>query len=148
MKRFAFRLDRVARVRVIERDRARGEWAAARHRQAEVQLRLDTVREAARAEAVGQVAGQRLDVRATAFRAGLRAQAVQISTQDLQQAQTVTHETGQVLRDAARRVDALDRLRATKHEEWRIATGRDQAKALDDIATTRAARSSQMGGRP
>lgn len=145
MKRFAFRLDRVARVREIERDRARGEWAAARHHQAQVQQRLDTVREAARAEAVGLIAGQQLDVRATAFRAGLRAQAVQISTSDLQAAQATTAEAGQVLQAAARRVDALDRLRTTKHEEWRIEHNRDEAKSLDDIATTRAARGNLLG---
>ena len=140
MRRFEFRLQRVARVREIERDRARGDLATARQAQAAVEQRLEAARTAARAEPVGLAADGPIDLRAAAFRAGLRAQAVTIAVGDLTVAAEAVDAATARLQDAARRLDALDRLRASQHQAWLLAARRHEARVLDDVATTRAAR--------
>jgi flagellar export protein FliJ len=145
VRRFAFRLDRVARVREVERDRAQAQWAVARRRRDEVAARLDGLREAARAEAVGLVPGRPADLRAVAFRATLRAQAVELGAAELQTATAAAEDAGAALRSAAQRVEALDRLRDAQRESWQVAARRDEAAVLDDVATTRAARAGGRG---
>ncbi len=142
MKRFVYRLDRVARVRRVEQDRAQGEWAAARARQQAVEGRLQAVRDAATAEATGMRVGNGGDVtslRATAFRAGLRAQAVVHAQEELVGARSTTDQAGLALREAARKVDALARLERHKREEWLQEHKREEARMTDDIVSTRAA---------
>ena len=141
MKRFHFRLERVVRVREIERDRARGDWAAAQAQQTAIQTRVEQVREAASAESAGMLlggGGDATSLRAAAFRSGLRAQALVQARAELVDAQQVTEQTAVVLRDAAQRVDALGRLERRQREEWQLDVRRDEAKEMDDIATTRA----------
>ncbi|WP_370327639.1 hypothetical protein [Euzebya sp.] len=141
MKRFAFRLDRVARVREIERDRARGTWVQARAEEVRITERLADLRTAAEAQAAGygDVATQP-DLRAAAFRAGLRAQAVEVAVTELRDASAVTAEAAGVLHVAQRRVDALGRLEARKREEWTEESRRAETLELDDLSTTRAGR--------
>lgn len=143
MKKFSFRLDRVARVRQIERERAEAEHARARAEEAAVQARIRRLREQAAAEANGIAVGNVssvVDVRATAFRASLRARAAEIAMVDLAQASQVTAERAEALLVATRKVDALGKLEGRHREHWAAEARREEAAFLDDIATTRAAR--------
>lgn len=143
MKRFSFRLDRVARVREIERDRARASWAAARAEQVEAEQRLQDMRAAAEAESVGiRVGAQQAtsDLRALAFRASLRARAAEIAVHDLTTAGAAAEARAEDLLVAARRLDALERLRVRQVEAHDLEVRREEAAVLDDLATTRAGR--------
>ena len=143
MKRFAFRLSRVQRVREIERDRARGEWARARAEQTAVEQQLDKLRADAAAEANGLGPGTVMttaDVRAAAFRASLRARAAEMATLELAQAQQVTDARTAELLAATTAVDALDKLEQRHREAWETDARRHDAAVLDDVATTRSAR--------
>ena len=142
MRRFAFRLERVARIRQIERDRARGEWVAAAGAQAAVERRLAEVRQAAQAEAAGIVVGRQAgpdEVRATAFRAGLRAQVAQLAAADLVVAAEITMQRATALQEADRSVRGLERLEDRSREQWRAEVQREEGLTADDVAGTRAA---------
>lgn len=142
MRRFAFRLDRIARIRQIERDRARGEWVAAAGAQAAVERRLAEVRRAAQAEAAGIVVGRQTgpaEVRATAFRAGLRAQVARLAAADLVVAAEITMQRAAALQAADRSVRGLARLEDRSREQWRAEVQREEAQVTDDVAGTRAA---------
>lgn len=143
MKKFSFRLARVARVRQIERERAEADHARARAQEAAVQARIQRLREQAEAEANGIKVGNVShvsDVRATAFRASLRARAAEIAMVDLAQASAATAERAEALVTATRKVDALAKLEGRHREQWAAEVRREEAVFLDDIATTRAAR--------
>lgn len=145
MKRFAFRLGRVARVREIERDRARAAWAEARASQTAAEQRLDEVRQAAEAESVGIRVGASQatsDVRALAFRASLRARAAEIALHDLTVAGEQADARAEELLVAARRLDALEKLRTRQRETHDLEVRRAEAAMLDDLATIRAGRPS------
>lgn len=142
MRRWTFRLERVARIRQIERDRAHGEWVMARAGQQTIEHQLERMRQAARAEAAGLAVGQVRDataVRAAAFRAGLRAQAAQLAVAQLATAAAATDQAATVLLEASRKVDVLAKLEQRQHEEWQSATAREETKTADDMSGTRAA---------
>jgi flagellar export protein FliJ len=142
MRRFTFRLERVARIRQIEQDAAQADWVRATAAQTAVEQRIEQLREAARAEAAGIAVGQVRwadEVRATAWRADLRAQAIQVAVGDLARAQAQTRQAAEALLQASRKVDALERLRDRQREDWTVEATRDVAKALDDVTGTRAA---------
>ncbi|WP_108664220.1 flagellar FliJ family protein [Euzebya rosea] len=143
MKRFAFRLSRVQRVREIERDRARGEWARARAQQTAAEQQLQTLRADAAAEANGLGTGTVMttaDVRAAAFRASLRARAAEMATMELARAREATEARAAELLAANTAVDALDKLEQRHRETWEADARRHEAAVLDDVATTRSAR--------
>lgn len=146
MKKFSFRLARVARVRAIERDRARAEWAAAKAQQVDAEVRLQNLRDEAAADANGMGVGQVMstaDIRAAAFRASLRARAAEMAMVDLARASEATAEKADALLSATRKVDALGKLEERHREDWGLEVRREEALVLDDIATTRAARTPQ-----
>lgn len=142
MKRWSFRLERVARIRQIERDRAHGDWVRSMSQQRLIEQRIADLRDAARAEANGIAVGQIRtieEVRAGAFRAGLRAQAAELAVTDLTAAEAATAQAAATLLQASRKVDVLAKLETRQREEWQVAADREQTLVADDLSSTRAA---------
>ena len=151
MKRFSFRLERVLKVRQLQQQQARGQWALARAEQTAVEQRLQEMRAAAGAASTGMTPGSTFShdgIQALALRASLRAQSVQHATADLAAAADLTSQRVAQLRSAAREVDVLDRLEDRQHEVWQIEARREETKQLDDIAGQRAGTATRTGGAP
>lgn len=150
MKKFSFRLARVARVRQIQRDQAQAEFMRARAAQQAVEARIADLRAQAAADANGMTVGavrSPADIRAAAFRASLRARAAEMAMVDLARAGEEALARAEDLTAASRKVDALGKLRERHHEDWALDVRREEALVLDDIATTRAARRPGGDGR-
>jgi len=139
MKRFRFRLESVLRVRRIELDRARGEFAASAERSRMLGARADRERaEAERALAqIGEGAARGLAARDVA----LAAQAAEHGFQQraaTERALSEERKRGAELRreliGAEARVRGLERLRERAFEDHRSEWLREQQRDLDEAA--------------
>lgn len=141
MRKFNFRMERVARVREIARDQAKADWARAQGAEAQARLALDQFRQAASAEAVGMTAGAIFADRSFAqitARAQARAAAVTTASQSLDQKSAATEVANAFLIEKQREVDAIEKLRVSAKERWYEETRIEEAKAIDDLVGTRA----------
>ncbi|WP_336250251.1 hypothetical protein [Stomatohabitans albus] len=141
MRKFNFRMERVARVRAIARDQAKAEWAQAQGAEVEAQQSLDQFRQAATAEAIGVVPGATFANHAftgMTMRAQSRAMAVTAASQTLAQRQQATQAANDRLIERQRQVDAIEKLRVAARERWQEENRLEEAKTNDDLVGTRA----------
>jgi flagellar export protein FliJ len=146
VKRFAFKLQRLARVRAIEEQIARESWAATEHAarkaEANAEQALQDVRDAREQQrkelAAGRVRAQELLQNqsladALVARRGLalqRARAARARA-EVERALWLSHK---------RRLEGLERLEERDHELWRSAESAQSAAEIDEVAAVRAAR--------
>lgn len=141
MKKFNFRMERVARVRAITRDQAKADWARAQGAELAARQDLDAFRQAASAEALGLVAGAtfaRTSFASLTARAQARAHAVTNASQALDHKVAATQAANEFLIEKQREVDAIDKLREAARERWHEETRIEEAKNTDDLVGTRA----------
>jgi flagellar export protein FliJ len=150
MKRFVFKLQRLARVRAIEEQVARETWAAAdrgaRLAEESAERTLQDVREAherlRRESAAGRIVpGELLQLQSLAEAllarrtlALQRARAARARA-EVERALWVSHK---------RRLEGLARLELRDHEAWRNAESAQAAAEIDAVAADRAARKARL----
>jgi flagellar export protein FliJ len=150
VKRFAFRLERLARVRAIEEQIARESWAlaerGARAAEERAERALADVR-AARATLREQLGAGRLVPAELLQRQSLcdalaarRGLALQRAASARAAAES---ERGLWLAEK-RKLEGLERLEQRDLEAWRLAENAHDAAELDEVAATRAARKVRM----
>ncbi|MBK7642522.1 MAG: flagellar FliJ family protein [Planctomycetes bacterium] len=150
MKRFAFRLQRLARVRSIEEQIAREKWAL-------VERRARTAEETAE-RALADVHAGRAALR-TELERGALVPAQLLQRQDacdalvqrrgaaLQRARAARAEADverAVWLGQKRKLDGLERLEERDHNAWRLAESASSAAEIDEIASVRAARKARL----
>ena len=141
MKRYAFRAEKVLRVRRLQEDIARSGVAAARRDEAVAAAALAASQDRY-SQLVGQVPAPQS---ATAFlawqeRAGQRAGAV-IGAQSQQRvAREATATALDGWRDAHRNVEGLERLDDRRREEYEVEVRRDEDLQADETVIARARR--------
>lgn len=141
MRKFNFRMERVARVREIARDQAKADWARAQGAETAARQTLDQFRQAATAEAIGLVAGasfERASFSTMTARAQSRAHAVTQASQSLDHKVAATQSANEFLIEKQREVDAIEKLRVAARERWQEETRLEEAKNTDDLVGTRA----------
>ena len=146
MKRFDFRLKRLARVRTIEEQVARASWAfaerGARTAEERAECALSDVR-AARATLRGEVPGGRLVPAELLQRHSLCDTLVARRGVALQRARAARAraEVERALWLAhKRKLEGLERLEQRDHEAWLLAENAHAAAEIDEVAAVRAAR--------
>jgi flagellar export protein FliJ len=146
MKRFAFRLQRLARVRAIEEQIARESWAfaerAARNSEERAERALADVH-AARATLRAELCAGRVVPAGLLQRQSLCDALVARRALALQRAR-VARAQAEVERalwlGQKRRLEGLERLEQRDHLAWRMAEDAHAAAELDEVAAVRAAR--------
>lgn len=137
MKRYAFRLESVRKVRRIEEDRAKGALALAN---AAAQRAADEV---ARREALYDALPTAPPVAATTdfltdrWRRTASSATVLGGLQDERDAEIVVAERRADWTEAATRVSALDRLDERRREEHALGAARQEAIVVDELVTSR-----------
>jgi flagellar export protein FliJ len=146
VKRFAFRLQRLARVRAIEEQIAREGWAlaerGARASEERAERALLDVHEA-RATLRAQLYSGRVQPAALLQRQSLADALVERRGSALAHARAA-RETAEAQRAAwlghKRKLEGLERLEQRDLEAWRLAANAHDAAELDEVAALRAAR--------
>lgn len=141
MRAFTFRMERVARVRAIARDQAKADWAKAVSAEVDVAQQLEELRTYAQAQELGLGPGtsfSRQEFSALTQKAQLRADAVTLASQQLEQCQAASAQANQVLVDRQQAVDAIERLREHAKARWAEEYRLEERKQVDDLVGTRA----------
>lgn len=137
MKRFAFRLESVLRVRRIQEDQARARLLAANR---EVQLAVAAVAERQRRyDTLDRPHGtlSRDVVERAWFSLDAAAGAVQFAFGAQIEAETRAAMAREAWTEARRRTQTIERLRERAHEEWLVEVRRDENRAVDDLVVAR-----------
>ncbi len=143
MKRFRFRLERLARVREVQEELARATWAGAEREAREGEEQADALAEALRAAQRELVAARR-DPRGGAARALVAERTLDTLAERLRSARErarTRRAQADRLRDAWRErerdVAALERLEERARERHQLEAGRAEALVADEAAARR-----------
>jgi flagellar export protein FliJ len=139
VKRYQFRFDHVTRVRQIQEDQARAELLAARHRL--IQAGADL---ASRAEQYDQRRSQSSMSTASQFRSHrdrdqLLSMAVVAARAAETNAQLILAQRLEAWTEAARKVQAMERLDERERERHAAEAAREEQAELDDLVAPRVA---------
>lgn len=147
MKRFAFRLESVLRVRRIQEDQARARLLAANREVhaavaavAERQHRYDTLDRPSGTHPLD-------DLERAWFSLDAAAGAVQFAFGAQIEAETRAAIAREEWTEARRSTQTIERLRERAHEEWLIEVRRDEHRAVDDLVVARFMRDQSRGRR-
>jgi len=140
MKRYAFRLAAVLRIRRAEEEKAREALSqanaalarAVRHREFEV-ARYDAIALSISSSGATTIEGLRGESQSS----GLVASVVSAATAGVVEAEGVVARTRDAWIDASRRVKVLEQLDERRRHEHDIAEQRGEIAVVDDIVTTR-----------
>ena len=147
MKRYRFRLDSVLRVRRLQEDVARGALARADVHVVETQAALVVARDWLTELDHRPVPGQPVAWEARRTLVLRAADEIDARRADVDVAAAARQERQGELRDARRRVRALERLDERRREEHRLEAARQDERVVDDLVTSRF-RVSDAGVRP
>lgn len=137
MKKFSFELQKVLEFRNFEKQQAEGELAKALAVEAEINENLKTI--AQQYLALKQSMKGSLDfadvISSSQYTNLLDFQKEELLKQ-LAEAQVVTEQKREVLRECMKKTTALEKMRDQKLEEWKTAADYEEAEAMDDIKNT------------
>ncbi len=138
MKRYAFRMAKVLRVRELQEELARAGVATARAHEQRAQAAFD-----ASVEHYSSLAGALAPQSAASFlglryQASFRASAVGVAKGNRRVAADATASAVATWHDSNRRVDALERLDERRREEYGVELRRYEDAAVDEIVVARA----------
>lgn len=154
MARFRFRLARVARVREIEEESARAQWAAAESLAARAEAALEAAREsatAARLELAQLQSAPRLDPAAVMRAHGLVQRLlarVKLAKEAWRQARIRADQQMALWRERDRDRKALDKLEERAHERFLAEEQALESAKADEVALQRALRPARTGSSP
>jgi len=137
MKKFSFELQKVLEFRNFEKQQAEGELAKAIAVETEINENLKTI--AQQYLSLKQSMKGSLDfgdmVSSSQYTNLLNYQKEELLKQ-LAQAQVITEQKRDVLRECMKKTTALEKMRDKQLEEWKAAEAYEEAEAMDDIKTT------------
>ena len=136
MKKFSFELQKVLEFRNFEKQQAEGELARAIAVETQINQNLKTI--AQQYLSLKQSMKGSLDfgdmVSSSQYTNLLDYQKEELLKQ-LAQAQLVTEQKRNILRECMKKTTALEKMRDKRMEEWKAAADYEEAEAMDDIKT-------------
>ena len=138
MRRFDFSLQKVLDFRDFERKQAEAELGKAVAEETRIQNTLDLIAQAhvanvRSADSAGDISG--MFYAQNYFR--LLEQRKEDALTSLAQAQVITEEKREVMRDAMRNCKVLENLRDSRKSAWRKQNQKDEENSIDDIVTAK-----------
>ena len=137
MKKFSFELQKVLEFRNFEKQQAEGELAKAIAVETEINENLQTIAQqflALKQSMKGSLNFSDM-VSSSQYTNLLNYQKEELLNQ-LAQAQIVTEQKREVLRECMKKTTALEKMRDKQLEDWKAAADYEEAEAMDDIKTT------------